>query len=315
MASIRPLLFSLLIPLVACGGDDTSDDGVTPTGEHYKYVAKEVKVPSRASEPAEFGLDLDGDATVDNQLGTAIVTLGTALNNPAIAKDAVNVAVQDGTIILLGDLQTESFTSTAGAGFEVLLGANPSPAPCTTPADPTTCGKHLAGNGMFSVDGDTPGALTGPIVNGTFKGGPGELTLQIALNAGAQIELDLIGARVEGSAMSATGGTFKVGGAVSEEDFDSKVLPAIKTAVIDPILATGCAGGAGADHCMCTGNAKMVITLLDKPLDAGDCMITVEEIKTNPTLMPLIQPDVTIGGVSAISIGIVAITTTATFDN
>lgn len=318
MASIRTLLFSLcIVPLAVACGDDTGGDGDgggTPTGEHYKYVAKEVQVPERASDPAAQGLDIDGDGMVDNQLGRAIATLGTALSNPTLASAAVDASVADGTIIILADFQTPDFQNADTAGLQVLLGANPTPAACTNPADPATCGQHLNGSASFEISADSPSdaLLTGPLVNGTFKGGPGTVTLQIALSEGGVINLDLIGARVEGTGISATGGSFKVGGAVTETDFDTMVLPGIKGAIVDPLIEA-CGGGA-APTCGCeTGSSgATVLSLLD---ENDDCEVTVQEIKDNEIVGGLLKPDVEINGESAISIGVVAVTTGATFTN
>ncbi len=315
MVSIRPLLFSLcILPLVACG-DDGGDGGGTPTGEKYKYVANDIQVPQRAADPGMQGLDIDGDGVVDNKLGVAIATLGTTLGDAMLASASVDAAVQDGTIIILADFQTEDFQNAGTAGLQVLLGDNPTPAACTTPADPTTCGQHLTGTASFEIAADSPrdSLLVGPIVNGTFNGGPGTVTLQISLTAGgAPINLDLIGARAQGTGISASGGTFKVGGAVAETQFDAEVLPGIKTAIIDP-LVTACGGGA-PPTCGCASGSPgaLVLTLLDAN---DDCTISVAEIKENPTIGPLLRSDVEIDGVAAISIGLIAVTTGATFTN
>ncbi len=334
MRSIRPLLFSSLVlpllvaaPLVACGGggDGGTDGTVTPEGEHYKSVAKEVSVPSTAAQPKQFGLDLDGDAMVDNQLGTALVTLGAALGNPTVSKDAVDAAVAKGSIILLADFQTKDFTTSSAAGLSVKLGENPMPTPCTNPADVTTCGHHLDGTGSFTVSTSSPtnASLAGTIVGGTFTAGPGKVTLQIALGT-APIQLDLIGARVEASGISADGiTTMKIAGAVLETDFDGKVLPGIKSAVIDPDLVAGNCNAA-PPSCGCTSGSTgaSIITLLDK--SPPDCMISIDEIKNNPTLKPLITPDVALDAntglalpagtaKNALSIGVKAKTVKAAF--
>lgn len=337
MRSIRTFLFSSLIlsfavvaPLAACGGGDdggnTDASDVMPMGEHYKSVASEVDVPSTAAEPKKFGLDLDADGVVDNQLGTALVTLGAALSNPTVAKDAVDAAVAKGSIILLADVQTTAFDNASGAGISMKLGENPMPTPCTNPADLTTCGLHLKGTGMFDVQaGGNNASLTGNIVGGTFTAGPGKVTLQIALGD-APINLDLIGARIEATGISATGITeAKVAGAVLETDFDSKVLPGIKTSVIDPQLAAAhCSATPVVAGCGCDAGSPglSVINLLDK--NPVDCTVTIEEIKTNPTLMPLIQPDVALDATTglplptgtlpnALSIGVKVKTVTAKF--
>src|SRR6478672_5419835 len=138
MALLRPILFaSALTSLVACGG---GDDGTTPpSGPHYGYVASEVTVPANNSQAREIGLDLNGDKTIDNQLG---MVLGTLAGQGFKVKDTLDLAVADGDIVLLLDMQTPSFDSTTGAGLTIKLGDAPSVEPCTDPANPTvpTCG-------------------------------------------------------------------------------------------------------------------------------------------------------------------------------
>lgn len=340
MALIRPILFSLLlVPMVACGGDDSSDsadadgDGMV-TGEHYTYVADKAFVPSANQHPGQFGLNVDNDADgVDNKLGTAIVTIGTTLMNATLGSEAVDTAVANGNIIFLVDVQTEDFSAAAGAGFVLSKGGNPMPAACTDPTMPTTCGQHLMGTGMFTSSAASA-QLKGSITGGTFTAGPGDLTLQIALGDSDPLDLDLTLAQIKVSGLDATGtaactiaapdNCVRIAGAITDANMDSKVLPAIKASLIDPLLEEGCViGRAGMpipapgtgnyDRCGCEGSAVMVISLLD---DVEDCEITVQEIKDDSVVGNLIKPDITLDGCTgpcAISVGVMASLTTAEF--
>ncbi len=332
MASIRPILFSLLlVPMFACGddgGDSTDDnaDGMV-TGETYQYVAKEVFVPSANQHPGQFGLNIDNDADgVDNKLGTAIVTIGTTLQNPTLGSEAVNAAVADGSIIFLAEVQAPAFDTAAGAGFVLSKGSNPMPAACTDPTMPATCGQHLTGTGMFTSTGASA-QLTGSITGGTMTAGPGALTLQIALGDSDPLDLDLVLAQVKVSGIDESGtaactistpdSCVRIGGAITDANMDTKVLPAIKASLIDPLLAEGCdatmANMGGRDRCGCEGAAVMVISLLD---DVEDCAITVQEIKDDTVVGNLIKPDITLEGCTgpcAISVGVMASMTTAEF--
>src|SRR5688572_15161192 len=128
MASIRPFLFAIAalpLTLVACG-----DDGGTiiPEGEHYQTVSKKAYVPTNNSQAREFGLDLNADGTVDNQLGMVLGTLSTMGFD---IQGTIDEAVAEGSIILLVDFQTKDFTNTTAAGLKVLLGDMEMPAACT----------------------------------------------------------------------------------------------------------------------------------------------------------------------------------------
>ncbi len=310
MVSIRPLVLALLaLPVAACGGDDGAP---TPEGPHYTYVASKVEVPINNTQAREFGLDLDDDDMPDNQLGMVLSTLaGQGFD----VQTAINEAVNDGSIILLADFQTTSFTSAGGAGLQIKLGdkATAMPAPCTTPTDPATCGKHLTGTGTFTVAANSPqnAAVVGKVVGGTFNGGPGEIALQIAL-AGQTLTLELIGARAKATGISETGITSVIiGGALSEEDLNTKVLPGIHGALM-PILTRDCPGTTPPDcGCMASSTGKTILGLFDSM--PKDCKVTLDEIKNNAVIKSLLASDVTIGGTMALSLGVRATAVKATF--
>lgn len=312
MVLIRPILFSLAVSsaaLVGCGG---GDDGVDPpSGPHYTYVASKAAVPTNNTQARDFGLDLNDDGQVDNQLG---MVLGTLAGQGFEVQGAVDEAVLTGDIILLLDLQTPSFSSTTGAGLEVKLGATPTPAPCTNPDDITTCGKHLDGNGTFTIAAGSPpnAGVTGKIAGGVFTGGPGDISLQIALGADP-IQLDLIGARAKATTISETGiGSVILAGALTQEDLDTKVIPAVHSQ-LEPLITRDCLDLATPPDCGCGANStgKTILGLFDTT--PKDCTVSIEEIKTNSLIQSLLAPDVTIDGVEALSLGIKVEATKATF--
>lgn len=316
--AFRPfMLAAALVPmsLVACGGSDSGQP--TPEGAHTHYVANKIFVPTSSTESREYGLDLNNDGTVDNQLGATLAALKSQGGFDIQA--TIDTAVNDGSIILLVDFQTKDFTSSAAAGIQVFLGSNPMPAACNGSAD-TTCGHHLTGTGSFDLAANSPtnAALGGKIVGGTFTGGPGKLSLQIALGSGSPIQLDLIGARAKGSGISdtaigsGTSGGVIFAGAVSKDDIDNKVIPAIPpqlettimrdcTMIMPPVAGCGCASGS-------TG--ATIISFFDAN---KDCKVDADELKANSLVMSLLQPDVTIDGVMALSLGIKATAVGATF--
>jgi hypothetical protein len=298
MSRICPLLLLSALPLVAC-----SDDGVAPPeGPHYQYVVNNASVPTSNPQAVEYGLDLNGDKAVDNQLGNVLAALVTQGFD---VQGAIAEAINEGSIILLMDLQTKSFTSTNGAGLQVKLGdkASAMPAPCTTDTPPV-CRKHLDGSGSFGVAAGSPdnAAVAGKIIGGTFNGGPGDISLKIALGGPEGIQLDLIGARAKASGMSdAKIDSVILAGALTEDDLNTQVIPAIHAQVV-PIIAEDCNGAAPPD-CACTGSTgRTILNLFDAP--PQDCMVTVQEIQNNQLIKSLLSPDVTIDGMKALSLGI-----------
>ncbi len=313
--AFRSLLLAALVPmsLVACGG---SSGQPTPTGMHYHFVANKIYVPTSSTESREYGLDLNGDGTVDNQLGATLAALKSQGNFDI--QSTIDKSVNDGSIILLVDFQTNSFTSSAGAGIQVFLGKNPMPAPCTDMTD-MVCGHHLTGSGSFTVDpsGPTNAALAGKIVGGTFTGGPGDLALQIALGGTMPIQLNLIGARAKADTISATGiGTASGGGiifagAVSKDDIDNKIIPAIPPQ-LNATITRDCNMLTSPPGCGCTSGSTgaTIISFFDSN---KDCNSSTAELMSNSLIMSLLAPDVTINGKMALSLGIKATAIGATY--
>jgi len=86
--------------------------------------------------------------------------------------------------------------------------------------------------------------------------------------------------------------------------------PAIQTQLV-PIITRDCPN-ATAPTCTCTDSStgKTILGLFDAN---DDCMVTVEEIKTNSLIVSLLSPDVTINGKMALSLGIKATAVKGTY--
>jgi hypothetical protein len=316
MAFLRPSFFAAAFALAAACGNSSSN---APSGPHYHYVVNKVLVPTKTGDAQKYGLDLDGNGNPDNALGNLLSALATQGIN---AQTSIDTAVLDGSITLLADLQTSDFNNAGTAGIQVYLGSDAMPPACNSgetvtcgsgaTATCTGCGHDLTGTGMFQIAADSPmnPALTGPIVGGTLKAGPGDVALQISIGGGAPVEIDLIGARAQASGMSPTAlgdqaspdaGGVIIGGGISQNDLDMKVIPAV-VPIITGVLATHCPGAMpGACNCDSTGNT--VLGLFDAN---HDCMVTAAEISSSSFGMTLLAPDVTIDGTPALSVGVKA---------
>jgi hypothetical protein len=328
MVSTRSFLLAacvLPLSLVACGGS-ADDSAVVPEGTHYGYVVNKAFVPANNREATDYGLDIGAsksgtpDGTVDNRLGEV---LGTLAGMGFDIQGTIDAAVAEGSIILLVDFQTKDFTNASAAGLGVKIGTMPVPAACTNPADPTTCGKHLTGSASFSIDPKSPAdaLVAGKIVNGTFNGGPGDISLQIALGTTDPITLSLLNARARATTISDAGMTATVGGALSVTDLNTQVIPAIGTQITG-ILDRDCGTPRTMPPtCGCTAGSTSVtlLTLFDGDI-AGtvkDCNISTEEIAGHALIKSLLGPDVcsttTCTAPDALSLGIQVQTVKATF--
>jgi hypothetical protein len=317
---------ALLLVLVACGNSPAkhSDAKVdmmidmripppdAPPGYFY-YIVDHENVPRTNNEARMYGLDLDGDGTVNNQFGMVLATLsGMGFD----IQGTTTKAIDTGTILMLGDLYTLDFTTTTGSTFTMFDGANPSPAPCSSPSD-TVCRHHLTGSGIFDVAStsprDTP--LAGGAMSGTFDEGPGHMSIQLAMvDPMTALHLPLIGARVHFTGATATGiASGVLAGAVTQTDLNTKFIPQLQQSFI-PIVQRDCCGAptspqptcnpSSTPSCGCTDNStgKTLLGLFDT--SPKDCTISVSEIQNNSLIMALLAPDVTIEGQMALSIGV-----------
>jgi hypothetical protein len=321
MAFLRPSFFAAAFALAACGSSSNA-----PTGPHYHYVVNKVLVPTKTGDAQKYGLDLDGNGNPDNALGNLLSALATQGIN---AQVSIDQAVLDGSITLLADLQTTDFTNAGTAGIQMFLGSDAQPPACNSgemvtcgsgaDATCTGCGHDLTGSASFQIAPNSPmnAALTGPIVGGTMKAGPGDVALQISIGAGAPVEVDLIGARAQASGLSATAigdptnpdaGGMIIGGGISQTELDGTVIPAV-VPIIAGVIATHCPGAMpGACNCDTTGNT--VLGLFDAD---HNCMVTAQEITNSSFGMTLLAPDVTIDGMPALSVGVKAFAVGAQF--
>ena len=286
LAKLLPtLLLASTLPLAAaCGGDDSSGDGtVDPGGTNHTYVVSKVSVPANGAEANMYGLDIDGkpnDANngIDNQLGMVLGNIG-ALAPTLNIQATIDEQVDTGGIILLTNLLAKDLASASGVGMTVYLGENPSPPACANAMD-TACRKHLTGTAMFGIGANSPddATLAGKIVAGKFTGGPGTVTLQIALSAGMPIDLPLQKAKAELTGISATAiASGKIGGAISKTDLETKVYPAI-AATIRTTFMRDCPGTDpnASPACGCTGTGASLQSAFDKT--PKNCMISDSEV-------------------------------------
>ncbi len=306
------LVGALSLGLVACGGGDDDDGGeaIDPTGTNHTFVAATLNLPENAAEAMMLGLDIDGKANdgVDNQLGMVLGSIG-ALAPDLDLQLAVDEQLAEGSIILLANIKAKDLTNASGVGFYVYLGDNPTPPACTDVND-LVCGRHLTGTGTFSIAAGSPtnASLGGRIIAGKYTGGPGNVTLQIALSGGTPIDLPLQKAKAELNSVSATGWTSgKIGGAISQADINTQVVPAIADTVrtsFDETCMTMAQGGT-APNCGCTAGetGETLRGLFDKT--PNNCDITDEEVQM--VVSGFLTPDIDLNGDGtndALSLGI-----------
>jgi hypothetical protein len=341
-----PIATALLLA-AACGGSSNKGGNVTPEGAHYHYVINSVTAPTSQSTDDILHVDSMGNPVKTggagvNKLGGLFATLKQAGNIDI--QTPLTEAVQDGSIILLADLQTTDFTNAPGAGFEMFIGSDPNPPACNGSGSAATCGQQFSGSASFSLEsnsGDEP--LAGPVVSGEFNGGPGDITIEFTLSTGGSgggtLMINLKDALVQATSLgSGMIGSITLGGAILETDIDSMLIPTVANQ-LNATVAAECTMGSGSgdttcgsgltsvscpgaspsfDLCCTSGTpAELVGANSVVGLDANkDCTITAAELQMNTLVGSLLSPDVASTGNSkpdAVSFGIAATAVSAVY--
>lgn len=306
------LVGALSLGLIACGGGGDDDDGgpepIDPNGTNHTFVASSINLPESAAEAMALGLDIDEKPNdgPDNQLGMVLSSIGTLAPDLDL-QASVDGEVAEGGIILLANVKATDMVNARGVGFYVYLGENPTPAACTDVND-MICGRHLTGSASFDIAAASPSdaALGGRLVNGKLNAGPGNVTLQISLAGGMPISLPLQRAKVEINAVTETGWTGgKIGGAITQEDINGEVVPAIADTVRATFDET-CDVGGTPPSCGCVAGetGETLRGLFDKA-PTQDCMIT--DVEVQAVVSGFLTPDLDLDGDGtndALSLGI-----------
>lgn len=265
-----------------------------------KYVSNKITLPSTSSQARDLGCDLDGNGVPDNQLGNILSALRGMVDTQMGIDDAVN----KGSVLVLFDVKSDSGAMTAAAGHagvSVALGKY-----AGAMFDMATA---FSGMGMFTIDG-MKYDLAGSIANGVGNFGPGNLTLKIALVAGAApFSAALVNASVANVTISTAGLMGgKICGAITESDLNNNVLPTIAMLLKDRV-AQG--GSTATTLCQifdtmdpkCAATAAECANFSATMMPPAGCISDVE-IKENAIIKSVLKPDVTLNGTKALSIGL-----------
>lgn len=303
----RPLAIFGLSLALACSSSSPSseaDGGGTDAGTTYThdtYVTSAATQPASNSDAQAMGFDLNGDGTVDNVLGKALASVRglTEVDDQA----NLSTALSHGDFILLLDLQTASSTSSAKLVMAAGDPATATPSPCADPSD-TTCGQHLHGTGVFTLDSSTPptSPLDGTLDNGVFTGGPATLLVPVAFLGSTPVLLPLHNAQVRIDGVSSLGlDHILVGGAVLQSDLDSQVLPSA-AASLSALVQAHCAPD-GSGTCACDGSVDAVTLVQIFDTAPKDCTITLSELSSSTLIQSVLTSDLTVNGQPALSFG------------
>lgn len=314
---MRTLISLVVVGVLGCGdGADTPIDAPPdappdapfvdappPPVGHRHYVVDRILVPNNNPEARAYGLDLDGNLVVDNQLGMVMATFA---NMGIDVQVGFARAIDTGASITLVDLTATDLINATGATLALFDGTNPMPLACNGPSD-TTCRRHLAGTGTFTASATPVNApLSGAIVSGTMTAGPGQLAIDFVWPESPTVAVTLIGARIKASAITETGiGTLILAGAIPTTEVETKIFPAMRDGYM-AAMTRDCTALSNPPDCGCAPNTSgdTASGLFD--VSPKDCAITLAEIRDNSLIQSLFGPDVSINGTDALSIGVSA---------
>jgi len=292
---------------------DAQTDAPMPPTAHHRYVLDSLLVPLNNTQARDYGLDLDNDGVVDNQLG---MVMGTLTAQGFDLQASTTAQVDRGQLLELFDLGAASYTSEPNATFAAYAGASPMPAPCAG-ANDATCRRHLTGSGTFAIAAASPinPALTGSIVAGSMTTAPGHLLAPITLFtvAGAPLYVTLVGAKVQVSmASDARIVQLKLTGGITQADIDGTLIPAMREG-IEAEVRRDCTMLANPPTCGCPSGStgKTMLDLFDTA--PKNCTVSVQEVRDNSLIQSLLAPDVTLEGQRCLSYGVRATAVAAAF--
>ena len=276
------LVATLSLTLAACGDDDDDgDDDVTPDatpGEvtYSHYVNDSIKAPQNNTETRDYALNIDGDPQnrPDNALGGILSALKS---NGVDIQTAVTESLEKGDLILLHSLKSTSLTADAAASWTVYLGEGTAEPPA------------FDGTDNFTIDptGPTDGVLPGAITAGEFNGGPGNVTIALALTTGAPIKVKLVGTRIKAT-VSANGCTDGVlGGGITKDELDGSVIPGIVVLMNNSIQDDGASGPLAC----ATANDPVCVAAPNGDATACDTVRKVCVSSTSTTILGLFDAD------------------------
>ena len=233
---------------------------------NINIVTDKLLLPATREQTQAFALNVDNDSqqNPDNKFGELLTLLTSAVPGLEL-QSTLDQAVDAGQLVSLHMVKTDDFLNDRSVSWSLFLGQGTQAAP------------SFDGSDQFALDSATPlnSPIIGSLTNGRFAGGPGAAQVRMVLLGQQQVEVDLIGVRLEAD-ISADGCVDgKLGGGVTAEEFRSRLLPAIAD---------------GLNQIIKTNN--IAETPLLQAFDSDkDGSITAQELEKNPILMIAVSPD------------------------
>ncbi len=262
----------ILLLLAACSALKPASTQPAPTakvapatGVQYYFVTNKLMIPTTQEQTQAFAFNVDGDSqnSLDNKFGD-LFTLLASTSQGIQLQTTLDQAVNDGQVVSLHVVKANDPLNDTSVSWSIFLGQRTQSAP------------KFDGSDNFKIDSSAPVTppIIGSLTDGHFVGGPGNARVQLFL-LGQNVDVNLIGVRLEAD-LSANGcANGKLGGGLAVEEFRSKILPAITEGLNQVIKAD-------------KNVANTILPLFDSDSNGT---ITVQEFENNPLLMMAVSPD------------------------
>jgi len=259
----------VFILLAACGATapiPTPTAVVIPsTGIQYQFVTNSLLLPATREETQTFALNIDGDPQqkLDNKFGELFTLLMSA--SPSLNLQlTLDQAVKGGQLVSLHAVQANDLLNDSSVSWSIFQGQATASAP------------RFDGTDIFqpAFDVSRDSSIIGSLISGHFSGASGKASIEISL-LGQVVNVDLIGGMLEADVSEKGCVNGKLGGGLTVDDFQSKLLPAIVDGLNQIIQAD-------------LTTTKILSQVFDTNHDGT---ITLQELEGNPLLMIAISPD------------------------
>jgi hypothetical protein len=215
----------LAFVLAACGSPPTAKPTIpAPTTaseqvdtSHY-FVTNSLLIPTTSDQSQAWALNVDQDAqgTPDNLFGNMLSTL-VSLSPGLEVQSPLDEMINTGQLVMLHVLKAGDLQNDPQAQWILFHGMKTESAPA------------FNGTDNFTVDPGTQidsSTLNGSIANGHFAGGPATASIQMSF-LGIPLEVELIGVRIEADVSANGCANGKLGGGLTEQQFQDGFLPAL----------------------------------------------------------------------------------------
>jgi hypothetical protein len=287
-----------------------------------QYVANTLTVPL---DRMQYGMDLNGDGKLDNQLGNIIGALSA---NNLNTQDGVDQSICKGQVFLLATVTSPDATHMSdmtGSGALIQVGKQFAYVDTTGdgkcgPGDVT---PKYDGTDALTVDSNFSGAqFAGRISNGLFSSNspvttthPVTVNLQLPLVQGADpVQLNIIGGHIQFRTMGAGLMSGQINGAIKAVDVQNKIIPNVAKLLNQRVIANptgstekqilqifdiGCDNATPGGTCNTTADCDASQTDVGNSCVSGKCTpakmdgrIATCEVSGNSIIKNVLNPDV-----------------------